>query len=445
MAAETVVAPGAAAVGAAELPRLTVGPAPVTHAEPAIEKTHLANGIRIVTERMPEARSVTTGFWVGAGARDEPVDLAGTSHFLEHLLFKGTESRSARQIAEAVDAVGGEMNAFTAREHTAYYTRLPDHELGLGLDLLCDVLSAPAFRPNEIEAERQVIIEEILMTADEPADHVYTLLAEALFPDHPLGREVLGTEETISAMSREDIAGFFAGHYGPANLVVAAAGNLEHDDVVAGLEQRFDGDGAPAVAVERRRPTVAPVPLTVVRRPTEQVHLALGWWALDRHDPDRHVLAVANQVLGGGMASRLFQEVREERGLAYSVYSHLSSYSDTGVLTIYAGTGPKRVGELLDVLDAEIGRLCATDVPDAELAVAKGYLAGSLVLGLEDSGGRMNRLGSEELGRGQVLTVDEHLGRLRVVTAGDVRRVAERVLSGPRSLAAVGPVPNEIA
>jgi predicted Zn-dependent peptidase len=403
-----------------------------------VRLTVVDNGLRVVTERMPEARSVTTGFGVGIGARDEPAALAGASHFLEHLLFKGTETRSARAIAAAVDAVGGELNAFTAREHTAYYSRLPAAELGFGLELLTDVLSAPALRPHDIDAERDVILEEILLSEDTPDDLVHTLLYEAVFPDHPLGREVLGTEATVEAMGRDDIVRFFTEHYRPANLVVAAAGDLEHDDVVARVAGCLAGadDGArPA----RQAPGAEVHPRRVVRRPTEQAHLALGWRTFSHDDPDRYALAVLNQALGGGLSSRLFQEIREERGLAYAVYSYTSAYADSGLLGVYAGTSPGKVSEVMSVIDDELERLADGGIDDAELKVAAGYLEGSLILGLEDSGSRMSRLGRGFITRGHVVPVDAEVDALRAVTVDDVDRVIERVLTGERTLAAVGP------
>jgi predicted Zn-dependent peptidase len=404
-----------------------------------IRETRLGNGIRVVTERMPDALSVSLGVWVGVGGRDEPAELAGASHFLEHLLFKGTASRSARQIAEAIDAVGGEMNAFTNREHTAYYTRLPADRFDLGLDVLGDVLTAPAFRPHEVEAERQVIVEEILMNLDVPEDHVHTLLAEALFPGHPLGREVLGTRETVEAATRDQIAEFFGHWYRPRNLVVVAAGSLEHDHLVAELEAtlgRLDGGEQPV----RSRPADAVEPLVVLDDPTEQAHVAMGWRGLDHFDDDRYALMVANQILGGGMSSRLFQEVREERGLAYSVYSWASTYADSGCAGVYAGTAPARVGELLQVIDDEVAKLVATGVTESELAVAKGYIEGSLVLGLEDSGSRMARLGRSLMARDEIVTVDDQLARIRAVSGDDVAAVAARVFGSPRSLSVVGHV-----
>ncbi|MCU1380223.1 MAG: Peptidase [Acidimicrobiales bacterium] len=365
--------------------------------------------------------------------------MAGASHFLEHLLFKGTDSRSAAQIAEAVDAVGGEMNAFTAQECTAYYTRLPAGQLVLGLDILCDVLWAPAFRLPEIEAERQVILEEIAMEEDTPDDRVITLLGEALFPGHPLGREVLGTRESIGAMTRENIVGFHDEWYRPANLVVAVAGAITHDEVVDGVSRRLAGieGGAPPT---REAPSAPPRPLDALKRRTEQAHLAIGVRALAKGDPDRAALAVANVVLGGGMSSRLFQSIREERGLAYSVYSYPASYSDCGALVIYAGTAPARLAEVHGLIQLELDRLLADGITDSELRVAKGYLEGSTVLGLEDSGGCMSRIGKAVLVHGDVIEVDEVLARYRAITRADVQRAIERVLGpGERTVAVVSP------
>ena len=403
-----------------------------------IEDTELANGLRIVTEAMPEARSVTLGAWVRVGGRDEPDELSGASHFLEHLLFKGTEDRGARAIAEAVDAVGGEMNAFTAREHTAYYARLPFGEVGLGIGLLGDVLTRPALREADVEAERQVIVEEILMNLDAPEDRVHTLLAGALFPGHPLGRDVLGDMASIEALARDDIEAFFRTWYRPRTMVLAAAGRLEHDAVVAAATEAFgacEGGDLPV----RTAPPPATEQVVGQEDDSEQVHLSLGWRGLDVLDDDRWALAVANQVLGGGMASRLFQEVREARGLAYAVYSHPSAYADTGALTIYCGTAPKRAAETLAVIEDVVARLVADGITEDELRIATGYLEGSLLLGLEDSGGRMGRLGRGVVQRGRPTTVDEHVAGIRAVTVGDVQRVLERVLRTPRTLAAVGP------
>jgi predicted Zn-dependent peptidase len=412
--------------------------------DPGVEQTELPNGLRIVTETMPEARSVTLGAWVRVGGRDEPPNLSGASHFLEHLLFKGTEDRSARQIAEAIDSVGGEMNAFTAREHTAYYARLPYEKAELGIEILGDVLTAPALRPHEVEAERQVISEEILMNLDTPEDRVHTLLSKAVFDGHPLGREVLGEMDTVAAISRDEIAAFFERWYRPATMVIAAAGRLEHDDVVDAVARALGARTGGELPM--RSAPEAPVPTVVVAEDdTEQAHLCLGWRSLDVDDDDRWAMAVGNQILGGGMASRLFQEVREERGLAYSVYSHPTAFEDSGYLTVYCGTAPPRAREALGVMDDVITGVLADGVTDTELAVAAGYLEGSMLLGLEDSGGRMGRLGRSLMQRDHIITIDEHIARIREVTAADVSSVLHRVLDGPRALAAVGPFgPDEL-
>lgn len=406
--------------------------------EPDVRRTRLANGIRVVTERMPDARSVTTGFWVAVGGRDEPAELAGASHFLEHLVFKGSEHQSAREIAESVDALGGEMNAFTSREHTAYYTRLPADELSFGLDLLTTVLAQPALRAHEIDAERDVILEELAMSEDTPDDKVHSLLAASVFPDHPLGREVLGDEATVAALTRDQINTFFTEHYRPANVVIAAAGRLEHEQVVEGVEH-FLASVEPGSAPKRAEPIDPPKPLAVEHRPTEQAHVTLGWRAIDQRDPDRFALAVANQAFGGGLSSRLFQEIREERGLVYSVYSASSLYTDSGLFMIYAGTAPSKVDEVLGLIDAEVDKLVADGITERELRVASGYLVGALLLNLEDSGSRMGRLARGELAAGEALTVDQQVDAIRAVTLDDAHRVMQRLLTGPGSLAAVGP------
>jgi predicted Zn-dependent peptidase len=407
-----------------------------------VRRTELDSGLRVVTDHMPHAQSVCMGVYARVGSRDEPQALAGASHFLEHLLFKGTDTRSAHQIATEVDAVGGEMNAYTSRETTAYYTRLPPDAAGDGLDLLCDVVSRPAFRPAEVDAEREVILDELLMADDDPDDVVYRLLWEGLYGEHPLGRETLGSPETIEAITRDQIAGFHAERYRLPELVVAVAGVVDHDAVVAQVSACLadPGDGRPPVTAARVRPEMTPVALSVVQRPTEQVHLTMGWPSLDAYDDDRYALLVGNHVLGGGMASRLFQSVREERGLAYAVGSSTSRYSDAGALVVSAGTAPGRLDELCEVIDAEIERLLVDGVSDAERERAIGYLVGATRLGLEDTGSRMLRLAGEELVWGRVATIEEQLDRLRAVTTDDVHKVLHRVLDAPRAIAAVGPV-----
>jgi predicted Zn-dependent peptidase len=397
----------------------------------------------VLSESLPELRSVALGAWVGTGARDEQDSEVGASHFLEHLLFKGTEARSARELAEAIESVGGEMNAFTTHELTAFYVRVPDRELGLAVEILSDVVWQPAFRPGEVDSERRVILEELGMRDDTPDDLVHDVFAGALFPEHPLGREVLGTESSIGEMPREAIAAYHDRHYRPGNVVMAAAGNLSHDTLLGLLEEHTparQGD-RPARARDELGP---PRPLERVERPTEQAHVVLGVRALSHLDEDRYALAVLNQALGGGMASRLFQEIREERGLAYSVYSYRAAYEDAGLLAVYAGTSPERVRETLDLVHAELDRLVAEgSLPGAELDAAKGHLAGSLAMSLETSSSRMRRLGHAELVEQEIPALDELVRRIEAVTGDDVARVVDRVLrDAPRTLAVVGPVPE---
>ncbi|MBW3557930.1 MAG: insulinase family protein [Actinobacteria bacterium] len=398
----------------------------------------LESGLTVVTERMPGVRSVAAGFWVGAGSRDEPVELAGVSHFLEHLLFKGTATRSARDIAEAVDEVGGDLNAFTTKEYTAFEVRLLADQLDLGLDILSDIIWSPSFRAEEVEAERSVIIEEILMARDEPGDLVHDLFAEAVFPSHPLGRSTLGTEESIDGMARADIEAFHGARYQPADIVVAVAGAVDHDAVVAAVDKGFAGRTG-TVAPDRLPAPERRAGRLVQTRATEQAHLVLGVRTPGSLDEDRIALEVVTQALGGGISSRLFQEVRERRGLAYCVYSYRCSYTDAGAMAFYAGTAPKNAAEVIEIFHAELDRLASVGLSERELAIAKGQVRGSTVLGLEDTGARMNRLGRAQMVHGQVRPLDDLLADIDAVSAGDVARVAAGIAAEPRALAAIGP------
>jgi predicted Zn-dependent peptidase len=424
-------APGPAAGSPLARPRRTGGA--------AVRQTTLGSGLRVVTEHVPSALSVASGVWVGVGARDEPDELSGVSHFLEHLLFKGTEERSAHAIASAVDRFGGDMNAFTTKEYTAYYTRLPAEHLALGIDILGDVLTAPALRDEDVESERHVILEELLMDEDSPEDRVHTQLYESLFPGHPLGRETAGHRDSVTNISGDDIRDFFRRWYRPASMVVSVAGPVGHDDVVALVEQSF-GDQSGGETPLRQAPAGKVRPLAVQRRSVEQAHVALGFEGVSRDDGDREPLDVVNHILGGGMSSRLFQEIRERRGLAYSVYSAPSSFVDTGTLTIYAGTLPESVDEVLDLVDTEIERVATDGISDDELDVARGYLCGAFRMGLEDTTSRMARLAGMLTVLGRLHTVDEQVDKWKSVGHADIERVVERVLSRPRALSVVGPV-----
>jgi predicted Zn-dependent peptidase len=412
-----------------------------------IDRTEFDSGLRVVTERMPGVRSASVGFWVRAGSRDEAPTISGASHFLEHLLFKGTRSRTARDIAEAFDAVGGDLNAFTGKEYTSYYARVRDRDVELAIDHLVDMFRHSVLRPGDLEGERQVILEEIHMHDDSPEDVVHDLFTQTLWPEHPLGRPILGTAETVRAATRASVRRFYRRHYVPGQLVVAVAGNVRHDDVVRMVTDRLEAGrplGAGAMPAWRlRRATRAPAPSgrqLVRHRRTEQAHVCVGTNGLSRTDPDRFALLVVNTALGGGMSSRLFQEIREQRGLAYSVYSYHAQYTEGGLFTAYAGTTPARAPEVVALMRRELEDVRDGGLTEEEFDRAKGHVKGSTVLSLEDPGGRMSRLGKSEIAHGEILTVNEILRRVGRVTLEDARTVAHRVLSQPMSLTVLGPV-----
>ena len=402
---------------------------------PAARDPHrgAASGLSLVTERMEDARSVCIGFWVGTGSRDEDPDRAGASHFLEHLLFKGTDQRSATAIAEAVDEVGGDFNAFTTKEYTSFYIRLLAEHLSLGLDILSDIMWRPALRPDDLDAERQVILDEILMHADEPSDEAAEQCSAALFPGHPLGREVLGSQESVAAMTAERIREFFDVHYRPGNMVVAVAGDLDHDAWPTASRPAWPGnrEAPPRIA---GRPATRSSRCWSTRRATEQAHLVLASRSVDRFDPRRYALAVLNHVLGGGLSSRLFQEIRERRGLAYSVWSERVAYDDAGSVSVGMGTAPEHVAEVLDIVSAELARLGAEGITERELAIAKGNLRAETLLACEDSGARMSRIGAGLLLHGEVLSVDEVLDRVDALTLDDVHVAAAELVAAPDAL-----------
>jgi predicted Zn-dependent peptidase len=405
----------------------------------------------VVTESMPHVRSVTIGYWIGIGSRDERGPVAGASHFLEHLLFKGTKRRTAIEIAEALDAVGGDMNAFTSKEYTCFYAQCLDRDTPLAIDVLGDLITSARIRSADVDAERDVVLEEIRMHLDTPDDLVHSEFSQALYGEHPLAREVLGTERSITEMTRDQVHRYYKRHYVPENLTVVAAGNIDHDDVVREVATALSGlEPAGRPTVSRPGFDGIAAPQVVLReRPTEQSHVVLGGLGLQRGDDRRFAASVLNQALGGGMASRLFQEVRERRGLAYSVYSYHGMHADTGSFAVYAGTAPKKVRTVIDVLRTELDRARREGITDAELERAKGNLAGSMLLALEDTGSRMGRIGKGIATDTELLTLDETLAAVEAVTADDVRALSAELLSGPFTLAVVGPVgdldPDELA
>jgi predicted Zn-dependent peptidase len=411
-----------------------------------IRRTVLPGGVRIVTEAVPTVRSATFGVWVGVGSRDEVTDLAGATHYLEHLLFKGTERRDALEISAAIDAVGGEMNAFTAKEYTCYYARVLDSDLPLAIDVVCDMVTSALIQPQDVDNERGVILEEIAMHDDDPGDLVHDTFASALLGDSPLGRPILGTVASIEALERDALAGHYHREYVPSRTVVAAAGNLDHDKVVrlvtdafAGRSRQAGQDGRPVGPRIGETELRAPGGVAVVNRPTEQANLVLGVPGVARTDDRRFALGVLNSALGGGMSSRLFQEVREKRGLAYSVYSFASHYADLGMFGVYAGCLPKKVDQVLDICRTELAAVAERGITTEELTRGIGQLRGSLVLGLEDTGSRMSRLGKSELVYGELLSIEEILSKISAVSLDDVRKIAAEVLAAEPTLAVIGP------
>jgi predicted Zn-dependent peptidase len=419
-------------------PPARLGPVAPPTAAPVIRSDLLECGARVVTERMADVRSAAVGVWVGTGSRDEEDERAGASHFLEHLLFKGTPTWAAAEIAEAVDEVGGDMNAYTTKEYTAFYIRLLSEHLPLGLDVLGAIMTDPALAPGDVDAERQVILDEILMHADEPGDLASEHCSAGLFPGHALGREVLGVPSSVHALDSAEIRRFFDLHYRTANMVVAAAGDVDHDRLAEEIDRRFSSRRGGA-APERTPPVGSPRARMVTQRPTEQAHLVVGARSFGRHDEQRWSLAVLNHALGGGMSSRLFQEIRERRGLAYSVWSERTHYEETGTLTVGVGTAPEHAHEVLDLVHTELDRMGKEGISERELSVAKGHLRAETLLSLEDSGARMSRIGSSLLLHGRVLEVSELLDKVDAVSLEDVASVAARVASEPRTVSIVSP------
>ncbi len=414
--------------------------------EGVVCRTVLPGGLRIITESLPSVRSASFGIWAGVGSRDEDLSHAGATHYLEHLLFKGTARRSALDISAAIDAVGGELNAFTAKEYTCYYARVLDADLPLAIDVLADMVTGSLLERSEVEAERAVILEEIAMTEDDPSDTAHEAFGWQLFGDTPLGRPILGTADSINAISRNQISEHYAARYVPENLVVAAAGRLDHDEVVeltshcfAGAMKEHAVPAAPRLPGRAAPEVGVGTGVRLISRPIEQANLVLGCAGLARTDDRRFTLGVLNAALGGGMSSRLFQEIREKRGLAYSVYSFNSQHADIGMWGIYAGCLPAKADEVLAICAEEIAKVCDSGLTKEELDRGKGQLRGSIVLGLEDPASRMTRIGKSELVYPKLEPVDEILARIDAVTLDDVREVAVAILSQPKALAVVGP------
>ncbi|WP_421741917.1 M16 family metallopeptidase [Cellulomonas sp.] len=419
-----------------------------------VRRSVLPGGVRVLTEHMPGLRSATVGAWVGVGSRDESDGHHGSTHFLEHLLFKGTARRTAMDIAEAFDAVGGEANAATGKEHTCYYARVLDTDLPMAVDVIADMVTSARLDTDELETERGVILEELAMNDDDPSDVVHEQFAAAVLGAHALGRPIGGTPDTIRAVPRDAVWEHYREHYRPSTLVVTAAGGVDHDVLCAQVSEALATGGWPLDAGAEPRSRRIPTDVAVqagqdgipahgveltIRRQTEQANVIIGGTSLTATDPKRFTLSVLNAVLGGGMSSRLFQEIRERRGLAYSTYSFASGHADTGVFGLYAGCTPGKVDEVVALMVAEWERMADAPITQAELERSMGQLSGGLVLGMEDSGSRMSRLGKSELVHGSLLSIDESLDLIRSVTVQDVQELAAELASRPRSVVRVGP------
>ncbi|WP_026066117.1 M16 family metallopeptidase [Actinoalloteichus spitiensis] len=415
-----------------------------------VRRSVLPGGLRVLTERVPGVRSASVGIWVGTGSRDEEPEVAGAAHYLEHLLFKGTARRTAAEIAEEADAVGGELNAFTAKEHTCYYAHMLDTDLPLAVDLICDVVFDAVISPRDVEVERGVVLEEIAIRDDDPEDLLHEAFCTTVLGDHALGRPVLGTEESITGMTASALQGFYRRRYTLPHMVVAVAGNVDHDEVVMLVGKALAGRLVGTEPPVGPRRGVAEIPgrrrLVLEHADSEQAHLMVGMPSIHRHDDRRFTQRVLSAALGGGMSSRLFQEVRERRGLAYSVYSSVASYADTGSFSVYAGCQPARLGEVVRVVRSVLADVAEGGLSDAEVARGRGQLRGGLVLGLEDSGSRMSRLGKGELNYGTYLPVSDELAMIDAVRVEDVSALAAELLRRPLSVAVVGPYshPDEL-
>jgi predicted Zn-dependent peptidase len=399
-----------------------------------VKRTVLPGGLRIITERVPGVRSATIGLWVGIGSRDEKPAVAGAAHYLEHLLFKGTGRRDATQIAEEVDAVGGEFNAFTSKEHTCYFAQVLDDDLPLAIDLVTDVVFGARCADSDVDIERTVVLEEIAMRDDDPEDLLHDAFLAVMLGDHPLGRPVLGTEQSITDMTPAALRGFYRRRYQLPKMVLAVAGNIEHAAVLRLVRKAVwsprGGDSVPARPRSGKARIPAPRRLSLHRDDSDQAHVMLGMRGLARHDDRRFALSVLNAALGGSMSSRLFQEIRETRGLAYQVYSSVACYADAGHLSVYAGCHPQRLGEATEVVRGVLDDVARHGLTDAEVARAKGQLRGGLVLGLEDTASRMHRIGKNELNFGRYLSVEQTIERIESVSVAEVSDLAGALLGG---------------
>jgi predicted Zn-dependent peptidase len=403
-----------------------------------IVKETLDNGLTLITEQMPSVRSVAVGVWVKRGSRHERPEVSGISHFIEHMVFKGTKTRSAERIAAEVDSIGGFMDAFTAKEYASFHLKVLDQHLPVAVEILGDIVMNPAFDRSEVAKEKKVIFEEINMVEDTPDDLVMELLTEAFWPDHPLGRPILGTKRTVGSFRREQLASYFARVYHPANLVIAAAGHLTHEDLAGLVGRHFGGLRQAPARSNGHAPAPAVATVTRSKRELEQVHLCLGVPAPHQTHADRYASYVLNTVLGGSMSSRLFQHVREQRGLVYSISSGIAAYSDAGLLSIYAGTSLDSAPEVVRLSLDELRLLREEPIPEDELRRAKDHMKGGLVLSLESTVSRMSHAARQEIHFGRQIPIEEILDGIERVSAADVQELAGRMFPGPVAASVLG-------
>lgn len=406
------------------------------------DKTVLDNGMTVISERMDTMRSVAIGIWVSVGSRDEAPADAGLSHFLEHMMFKGTPTRTAAEISQAFDRLGGELNAFTSKEYTCYYARVLDQHVPTALEILSDMVVDSTFDPEAIASEREVVLEEISRTEDAPDDRVHELFAQTLWPEHPLGRPVLGTRETISGVDRAQSCTYKGTHYKAGSTVVAAAGDVDHAELVALVQRHLGLPAGQRAERTHAQPDTTPR-LELLRKDTEQAHICWGVQGLDACSDDRFAMSVLDSTLGGGMSSRLFQEIREKKGLAYAVYSYHSLYQDTGAYTVYAGTRPANMEQVVRLVQAEVEKVKQDGITAEELDRAKESMKGALVLGLESTRNRMTRLGKAYVTGTPILSMDELVERVEAVTGYQVTALARRLFANPQALAVIGPFEAE--
>jgi len=415
----------------------------------SVRRTVLPSGLRIVTEEVPSVRSAAIGIWVNVGSRDETPAVAGASHFLEHLLFKGTTRRNALEISATIEAVGGEMNAFTSKEYTCFYARVIDTDLPMAIDVVSDLITSSIVSALDVDAERKVVLEEIAMRDDDPSDLVHDLYAETYYGDTQLGRPILGTIKSITDMTRGSVFNYYKKKYLPQDLVVAVAGNIKHKRVVAMVEEALSRDnfldvkGAPQIRPNTPVKTKPMQSVGLLTRKTEQAHMFYGMEGVTRSDERRFAMGVLASALGGGMSSRLFQEIREKRGLAYSVYAYAQQFAGSGQIGFYAGCNPTRAIEVVQIIREVLADVAENGMSHEEIERAKGAVRGSLVLSQEDSGSRMSRIGKNEIVYGQVMGFDDILNAISRVNSTDVREIASEYLTKSPTLALVGPFKSE--